>query len=219
MTTPELSAHDVARFLQAHPNFFDEHADLFASMLVPHPHQKHVISLGERQIMVLRDKIRDLEWRLAGLIEQATRNEAIGDHLKVWCQRILAESDAQRLPGEIALGLAEQFGLQDAALRVWPRNTAPADALGGPVSDEVRAFADTLKTPYCGNDTQMEAAAWLSQTPASLAMVALRPAADAPAFGLLVLGSDDPERFVSGMGTAFLENISQLASAALSRLM
>jgi len=219
MTLPELSAHDVARFLQTHPNFFDEHADLFASMIVPHPHQNRVISLGERQVMTLRDKIRDLEWRLAGLVQQATRNETISDHLKVWCQRMLAESDAQRLPGEIALGLAEQFGLQDAALRVWLRSAASCDTFGGPVSDEVRAFADTLKTPYCGNDAQLEAAAWLSQTPASLAMVALRPAADAPAFGLLVLGSDDPERFVADMGTAFLENIGQLASAALSRLM
>lgn len=218
MTTPELSAHDVARFLQENPDFFDKHADVFADMAVPHPHQSRAISLGERQVMTLRDKIRDLEWRLAGLVHQANRNEAISDHLKVWCQRVLAESDAQRLPGEIALGLAEQFGLQDAALRVWSLADAAPHADGEPVSPEIRAFADSLKTPYCGNDTKLEAAAWLSQTPASLAMIALRPAKDAPAFGLLVLGSEDPERFAAGMGTDFLDNIGQLASAALSRL-
>jgi len=219
MTTPELSARDVALFLQAHPQFFDEHAELFASMRVPHPHQNQVISLGERQILILRDKIRELEWRLSSLVQQATRNEAISAHLKGWCQRILAESDAQRLPGEIALGLAEQFGLQDAALRVWPRGTAPADTLGGPVSDAIRTFADTLKKPYCGHDTKLEAVSWLSHCPASFALIALRREIEAPAFGLLVLGSDDPERFVPDMGTDFLEHIGQLASAALSRLM
>jgi len=216
MTMHDLSAQDVARFLQEHPDFFDEHADLFASMIVPHPYQNRAISLGERQIMTLRDKIRDLELRLSGLVQQATRNAAISDHLNGWCQRILAESDAQRLPDEIALGLAEQFGLQYAALRVWSPSTAHAP--GEPVSEAIRAYADTLKTPYCGHNTQLDAVAWLSKPPASLAMVALRPAPDAPSFGLLVLGSDDPERFVSGMGTAFLDNIGRLASAALSRL-
>ena len=37
-------------------------------------------------------------------------------------------------------------------------------------------------------------------------------------FGLVVLGSTDPERFRAGMGTAFLERIAETASAALSRL-
>jgi uncharacterized protein YigA (DUF484 family) len=39
------------------------------------------------------------------------------------------------------------------------------------------------------------------------------------AFGLLVLGSPDPARFQQGMGTAFLERIAEIASAALSRLL
>jgi len=221
MTQPtphELSAAEVAQFLQNHPGFFVEYADLFASMVVPHPHQRHTISLGERQIMTLRDKVRDMECRLAELTRQATRNQHISEQINRWCQRILAESDAQRLPGEIARGLVEQFGLQDAALRLWSTPDATDCAVGEPVSAAIRTYAESLKTPYCGKDTALAAAAWLSTTPASLAMVALRPSADAPAFGLLVLGSDDPERFAPDMGTAFLEHIGQLASAALQRL-
>jgi len=37
-------------------------------------------------------------------------------------------------------------------------------------------------------------------------------------FGLLVLGSPDPDRFTTSMGTAFLERIGEIAGAALSRL-
>ena len=37
-------------------------------------------------------------------------------------------------------------------------------------------------------------------------------------FGLLVLGSADKDRFHITMGTAFLERIAELASAALARL-
>ncbi|HDR9527697.1 TPA: DUF484 family protein, partial [Burkholderia stabilis] len=42
---------------------------------------------------------------------------------------------------------------------------------------------------------------------------------DAPAFGLLVLGSPDPRRFHDGMATDFLAQIATLASAALTRLL
>ena len=39
-----------------------------------------------------------------------------------------------------------------------------------------------------------------------------------PAFGLLVLGSPDPQRFDATMGTEFLARMAELASAALERL-
>ena len=49
-------------------------------------------------------------------------------------------------------------------------------------------------------------------------MVALRPADTSEPFGLLVLGSDDAERFTSDMATDFLSTINDLASASLCRL-
>ena len=39
------------------------------------------------------------------------------------------------------------------------------------------------------------------------------------AFGLLVLGSPDPGRFTTDMGTTYLARIEEIASAALSRLL
>ncbi len=98
-----------------------------------------------------------------------------------------------------------------------PVGAAPT-GYGEPVSQDVRTFTDSLKTPYCGNDTGFEAAGWLDAKPQSLALVPLRLEADGPAVGLLVLGSDDPARFTPEMGTTFLESIAQLASAALHRL-
>ncbi|CAB3666934.1 DUF484 family protein [Achromobacter piechaudii] len=218
MTDTAFTAHDIAAFLQDHPGFFDEHADVFATMQVPHPHGSRAISLGERQILTLRERNRELEWRLNELVRNATANESIGTHVAKWCSRLLSENDAQRVPGEIALGLAEQFDLNHVALRLWNLSELPPTGYGEPVSQDVRTFTDSLKTPYCGTDTDFEAAGWLDSKPKSLALVPLRLEADGAAVGLLVLGSDDPERFTPEMGTAFLESIGQLASAALHRL-
>jgi len=215
--TELMTAHSVAKFLQEHPEFFTQHADLFASLEVPHPHQSRAISLGERQIMTLRDRLRDFEFRLAELVRNATLNETTTEKLNLWCARMLAEQSPTRLPGEVALGLAEQFNLQEVALRVWNLDLPP-EGVAQPVLEDVHIFADGLGTPYCGNNTELTPATWLSAKPASLAIIALRQPNDKSAFGLLVLGSDDPDRFAPDMGTQFLAVVSRLASAALSRL-
>ena len=212
-----MNAQNVAKFLQEHPDFFVEYSDLFSTLDVPHPNQARAISLGERQILTLRDRLRDFEFRQAELVRNAALSQTTTERLNQWCARMLAEASSVRLPGEVALGLAEHFNLQEVALRVWGLEL-PAEGVGTPVSQAVHSYADRLTTPYCGNDTTLVAASWLNARPASLAIIALRTAAHESAFGLLVLGSDDATRFGPEMGTAFLETVSKLASAALSRL-
>jgi len=226
----DLSAQSIARFLQEHPDFFTDHADVFATLIVPHPYQNRAISLGERQVLTLREKVRELEQGLTGLIQQAKRNEAISAQLKRWCQHMLTEPDASRLPDAITQSLMAQFDLQSVALRLWSQQDA------APVSHDVRAFADALHTPYCAphpdknsdarNNNQSnntpaalsDILSWLEQPPSSVAVVALRADTSAPAFGLLVLGAGDPKRFTPDMATDFLQDIAQLAGAALGRL-
>jgi hypothetical protein len=78
-----------------------------------------------------------------------------------------------------------------------------------------------MQAPFCGSNVGFEAAAWMVSDPTtirSLAMMPLRVGGDPKAFGLLALGSSDPDRFQVTMGTAFLSRIAELASAALARL-
>jgi len=52
----------------------------------------------------------------------------------------------------------------------------------------------------------------------SVALIPLRHGPVPAAFGMLVLGSPDPTRYSSDMGTEFLIRIGEIASAGLSRL-
>ena len=214
-----LSPLTVARFLQDHPDFFTSHAELFAALTVPHPNQSRAISLGERQIMTLRDRQKDLEIRLAALSHQASFNQSIADKLTAWCEVLVAADDAQSIPGHIIAGLGEVFGLSDVSMRLWDLSIPP-EGVGTPVDDDARQFAQSLSAPYCGPNKDFSVAAWLQQPPASLAMIPVRHGHDAqaPIVGLLLLGSDDAERFTSDMGTTFLETMARLASAAVGRL-
>lgn len=217
-----MNAQEIALFLKDHPDFFLEHADVFADMRVPQPHGGQAISLADRQLLTVREKAKTMELRLAELIRHAKENEAIQDKLFAWVRTLLTERQDDRLPAVLTTSLADQFAVPMTAIRLWglaPEHTQAPYAQG--VSNDVRVFTNGLMAPFCGDNTGVEAAKWLGgeERPQSLALVPLRIGARPESFGLLVLGSPDPDRFTPAMGTAFLARIGEVASAALSRLL
>jgi uncharacterized protein YigA (DUF484 family) len=87
------------------------------------------------------------------------------------------------------------------------------------VSEDVKTFSNSLMSPYCGANSGFEAANWFDGQVNSVALIPLRVGIAPQAFGLLVLGSPDADRFSANMGTTFLSRIGELASASLSRLL
>lgn len=210
-----LTAQTVAQFLQDNPAFFNEHAELFAALSVPHPSDTRAISLGERQILSLRDRQKELEQRLAILSHQATFNQGTAQKMTRWCTQLLAVDDPELLPGHIVGGLVESFEVPDVVLRLWGVSLPEGPFTEAVTSDE-QAFASGMSAPYCGPDKDLSVAQWLKQPPASMAIVPIRR--ETQTVGLLLLGSPNGDRFAADMGTTFLESIGQMASAALSRL-
>jgi uncharacterized protein YigA (DUF484 family) len=217
-----MNEDDVASFIQNNPEFFRRKPWLLGSIDLPDPHDGRAISLSERQTQILRERIRSLEATLAELTRNGRDNDALGEALGRWSAAVLAEGDEARLPERIVDGLKEVFGVPTAAVRIWecgPRFAALDCA--APVGADILRFVSSMQAPFCGLNADFAAADWMRPDGAevrSLALIPLRAPATAAPFGLLTLGSDDPGRFRSDMGTAFLARIGQLAAAALSRL-
>jgi len=111
--------------------------------------------------MTLRDRLRDFEFRLADLVRNAAFNESTTTKLNQWCARMLSETSTLRLPGEVALGLAEHFNLQEVAMRVWGLEL-PAEGVGAPVEESIHTYANELSHPYVGVDTTLAPVSWLN---------------------------------------------------------
>ena len=73
-----MKSEDVARYLHDHPEFFDQYADMLALVTLPDPHSGRAISITEKQLFNLRDKVRTLESKLVELIGFGEENDAIG---------------------------------------------------------------------------------------------------------------------------------------------
>lgn len=224
MSIEGITEADIAEYLAQTPGFFERQAELLASIQLVSPHGQRTVSLQERQMEMLRERIRGLERKIVEMIRNGQDNVAIADRLHRWTRAILLTPLARTLPGVLVSSLQHEFMIPQAALRLWDLPAGfEGEAYAQPVSEDGRTFAASLAQPYCGLNAGFEAAGWLDQ-PASMALVPLRDhraddaAPDGGCFGLLALGSPDPTRFAADMGTEFLCRIGEIASAGLSRL-
>jgi len=217
-----ITETDIANFLAASPGFFERHAELLGSIQLTSPHGQRAVSLQERQMEMLRDKIKGLERQIVEMVRHGQDNVAIADKLHRWTRALMLAANAADLPDVLVSELQHQFQIPQAAIRVWDGAEVFASLpFARAVGDDVKTFASSLTTPYCGVNTGFEAVDWLNE-PAqalSLALIPLHHESHPGAFGLLVLASPDPTRYSAELGTEFLARIGEVASAALTRLL
>jgi uncharacterized protein YigA (DUF484 family) len=225
-----ITESDIADYLVNSPGFFERHAELLGTVQLTSPHGQRAVSLQERQMEMLRDKIRGLEQRIIEMLRHGQDNMTVADKLHRWTRTLMLTANAADLPDVLVRELLHQFMIPQGAIRVWGAADAFASlGFARPVDEDLKSFTASLSVPYCGANTGFEAAGWLDE-PASARSIAMIPLRlEAPAvgevnplaqtFGLLLLASPDPTRYTADMGTDFLERIGEIASAALTRLL
>lgn len=211
-----MNPDDVARYLSANPNFFENYGDVLAQIQVPNPHGGKAIALSDRQVLTLREKIRSLEGKLAELIQFGEENDALSERVHRLSVALLSARELDATIAGLYTSLREDFSVPHVALRLFRGSGEQPEF--SPTSEELRTYATGLAQPFCGPNQSFEASGWFSvgaEHIRSLACLALKDGDRA--FGLLALGSEDPRRFYPEMGTLYLGRIGDLASVALAR--
>lgn len=213
-----MNADDVVTYLREHPDFLAQHGEIFAEITVPHPHGGQAITLAERQLHALRDKIRLLERKLAELIRFGEDNDEIGEKVHRLTLTLFEADDYPALRYAMFQSLKDDFAVPHVAMRIWNSVLSREDEDFKPVSEAVLFLAGDMRQPYCGVPANLEVLDWLGEAAPHVRSVALIPLRrDAQVFGLLALGSEEAERFYPDMGTLYLSRIGDIVAAALRR--
>jgi len=213
-----MKADDVARYLQDHPQFFEDYHDLLAHLYVPHPHGGRAISITERQILTLREKAKLLELKLAELLRFGEDNDVISTRVHALSMALMTAGSFDAVMVALREQLSEGFSVPHTALRLWNSVLTRDGDVFEPVEERIRVFANEARQPYCGPVNDLGVAAWFGESAPvvqSMALVPLRR--ESRVVGLLALGANDAARFVPDMGTLYLERIGELLGAALIR--
>jgi hypothetical protein len=202
-----MRVEEVAKYLQDNPDFFEEHAELLAQINLPHPHGGRTISLSERQLLALREKNKELEKKLREMISFAKDNDALQHKVHEFVVSLFAAPDLTTLQEMIPHLLRDIFAIPHTALHLWQND---------PPSAEVLAFADAQAQPVCLHHAAHDTAAWFGEHAAQLHSYAYLPLhAGSETVGLLVMASEDKQRFYPEMGTVFLQRIAEAVSSSL----
>jgi len=202
-----MKADDVAQYLQDNPQFFDTYAEILAGIRIPHPYGGRTVSLSERQMLTLREKNKELEKKLQEMLEFASENDALQNKVHQFTLALFNVQDLMSLQDVITGNLRDIFSVPHVALHIWK---------GLPPSAEVLAFADEYKQPVCTHHAVHETLSWFGESASGLKSFAYLPLrTSAHSIGLLVLASEDSQRFYPEMGTVFLQRIAETVSSAL----
>ena len=211
-----MNAEEVAQFLRTHPQFFDQHPELLESISVPHPYGGRAIPLAERQTITLREKVKLLEGKLGELIQFGEENDAISEKVHRLAVALVGARDFPELTHALYLHLGEDFAVPHVAMRVWGKSVPVDFVESQAVTEAQRQHAEAMSTPQCAAMLDNPYLEWFGEAAGHLRSMALVPLGQGAVFGLLALGSEDPERFFPEMGTIYLRRIGELCAAGVA---
>ncbi|MGH8728592.1 MAG: DUF484 family protein [Burkholderiales bacterium] len=210
-----LRSNEVAHYLERHPEFFEEHSEMLSTMTIPHPDGGRAIPLVERQILSLRKKNRNLEAKLKDLIAFAEENDGIAERVHRMAISLLRAQSLEALLQSFYFNLREDFSIPHMGLRLW--GVADPPKLPEFVVNTTNQSEWSLPHPICGPHNCPGTSLWFPEAMPHLKSFANVPITGERVQGLLVLASEDPQRFYPEMGTVYLKRLGELLSASVSR--
>src|SRR5688572_7942630 len=169
-----LTAEQVAEFLRQNPGFFENNVDLLVNLQIPHPHGGRAVSIGERQLVAVREKAKILEDKLRELIQFGEENDAVGAKVHRLCCRLIDAPSLDAALDTLYLDLLDHFAVPHVAVRLW--NVAeenPDTKEFAPVASEMREFVEKMQAPYCGHHPVYESQSWFGESAPHLKSFAL----------------------------------------------
>ena len=217
----DAEEESIAAYLQRHPEFFERHQAVLARLRLPHARGGSTISLVERQIEVLREKLASLEGKLAELMRVARANDAISERLHRFTRRLLRGVPRAEALARIEAGLREDFDAFHASLVLIgerPQPDAPRFVRTVRADDpSLKSFESLFASgkPRCGQARDSQREFLFGPEGLEMASVALLPLGEKGSVGILGLGSADRDRFHPAMSTEFLAHMAELIADVL----
>jgi uncharacterized protein YigA (DUF484 family) len=161
-------------------------------------------------MLVLRERVKELEKKLCGWMEIARQNEALQNKVHQYTLAIMGAQDMVTLHEVATRSLCEIFSVPHAVMHVWKEL---------PPTAETMAFAEQHSKPVCAHQAVHETLGWFGADAGQLRSFAFLPLRnEAQSTGMLVLASEDAQRFYPEMGTIFLQRLAEMLSKAVQTL-
>lgn len=217
---PKLNEREIVAYLKAHPDILSRHPDLLETIELRHK-AGSAVSLIERQVDMLRAKNQRLEDRMQRLIDTARDNEHRTQSVQRLARALIRAPSLAAVAAGLAKCLREDFDIDEVFVGVNAAQFKRHDIEGiHPIEADgklARSFENFFRTRLieCGPIAEDRARLLFPKAAAVVQSAAIVPLEKEKSFGMLALGSADPQRFQPRQGKLFLELTADLVAAAV----
>jgi len=225
---------ELVGLLRENTDIFSRHPELLVDMCVPHP-SGAAASLIERQVDVLRQKLKLSDQRLCDLMDVARDNERLSNARHELAVSLFAAADLEDVISIVLDLLRDELSADYAVIKLLTHGDhQQGDQQSG--SEQAAAIQpddryldskmpamSNFKTIFeqrsviCGKPSEQQKQLLFGDDADNVRSAAVIPLAAGSNIGLIGLGSKKAARFTSSMGVDFLGQIGELVSAAIIR--
>ena len=211
----------LLELLKENPDILVRNPAVLADLEVPHQ-SGMAVSLIEKQVSVLRNRLKTSDKRLRELMGIARDNERLAKSCHRLAINLLGAADLEDV---ISVALNELGNELDADFAVICLITEDDERMESKPELFIHSDAEQLtlftsmldnRKPLCGRCTPEQKAFLFGDDAEQVGSAAVIPLVAGERLGLLGLGGNDQHRFSIAMGTEFLSQIGDLVSAALA---
>ena len=219
-TDPDFE-HEMLSYLRDHPAFFENHQDVLADMTLSHE-SGSAVSLIERQVQILREEKDKQKRKLQSLIITAQANEKLNNNINALILELLDASNLDDILSIVDRRIRTDFEADAIVIKLLASGN---DALKE--HEELTAWQQpalvigekvmTARQPMCGsfNAEQMQALFEDADIQSAGIVPLSKDETSKNCYGIIAIGSYDPQRFRADMGTLFLSLLGQVLTRIL----
>lgn len=216
----QLDAGQVATWLLANPDFFQQYEELLDHLTIPHLHTGQAISLLERLVQRQRSQYLELEQRQHEMVKAARDSEHVIIRLHNLALELINCDSLDSVVATCNEVLRSDFKADSVVLRLIGHGK-PRDGLHfmDPDDKSIKQLATLFRKrqPVCGRLRPRQQVFLFGEGGVGIKSAVLIPLYEAREIGVLALGSENESRFYPGMGTLFINQLGDLVARALAR--
>ncbi len=213
--TDSLSPEAVAAYLRQNPDFFLERDELLTSLTLKHD-SGEAVSLVERQVNLLRERNLQMRHRLSSLMSVARENDVLLEKTQRLVLSLLEAKNLNQVIKAVNESLMGDFKADISTLTIISNNDyddARVVSLDT-ARDEISSILNSSRA-VCGVLRPNELEFLFQQDAGRIGSAAVAPISNGNTLGVLAIGSTDPDRYRSSMGTIFLTYVSEVLNRIL----
>jgi len=218
----EITEQNVVDFLENNPDFFSQHEDTLLKLKISHS-SGDAVSILEYQIEKLREQNTHVRKKLMELVNLARENDHLSQRLHHMTLSLIGTTSVDTVIDTLDSSFKKEFHADNIQVYLFSNPDLNVEHNTDVIIERTEQITTLFETffkisrPLCGRLKQQQLDFLFGEQASAIGSAVLIPLGSHGETGMIAIGSNDPQRFHSSMGTLYLSQMSDIITHTLQK--